>query len=98
MCHASMWRRQRYAAIMLLAAALATADAASALARGGHGGGRGGHAGGHGIHLGHGSAGGIGGGSFARGGRNTNDKHVHAASDELDKLLNTRMKNICRGC
>lgn len=51
---------------------------------GGHGFG-GGHGGMHGVH-------------FAGGGRHGNDSYIKAASDERDKLLNAKLKNICRGC
>ncbi|MGO4715009.1 hypothetical protein [Bradyrhizobium sp. 2TAF24] len=71
----------------------AAGGAPPAIARGG---GHGGHLGGRGLHLGDGG-GGMGGG-FARDGRKADDKYVHAASDELDRLLNQRMKNICRNC
>jgi hypothetical protein len=54
-------------------------------ARGGHGG-RG--FGGHGIR----------GAPFADDRRHGNDAYVKAASDERDKLLNTKIKSICRGC
>jgi hypothetical protein len=37
------------------------------------------------------------GGHFA-GGRHGNDSSVKAASDDRDKLLNTKLKSICRGC
>jgi hypothetical protein len=55
-------------------------------ARGGHGPGRG--FGGHGMH----------GAPFAGDRRHGNDAYVRAASDERDRLLNTRIKSICRGC
>ena len=35
---------------------------------------------------------------FAGGRRRGNDNYVKAASDERDKLLNTKLKSICRGC
>jgi hypothetical protein len=56
-------------------------------ARGGHGfgGSYGGHGGMHGAH-------------FAAGGRHGNDPYIKAASDERDKLLNAKLKSICRGC
>ena len=51
---------------------------------------RGGHtpAGGHGVHR----------GQFASDRRGGNDAYGKAASDEADKLLNSRLKSICRGC
>jgi hypothetical protein len=57
--------------------------------------------GGHGFHHGSGSHemhGTHGGGSFAGNRRHGNDAYVKAASDEEDKLLNTKIKSICRGC
>jgi len=69
--------------------------AAPAAARGGHGfGGRGFHHGfgGHDMH------GGDGGGSSAGDRRHGNDAYVRAASEEEDKLLNTKIKSICHGC
>jgi hypothetical protein len=57
--------------------------------------------GGHGLHHGFGGHemhGRAGGGSFAGDRRHDNDGHVKAASDEEDKLLNTQIKSICRGC
>jgi hypothetical protein len=53
-------------------------------ARGGHGRGFGGH----GMH----------GPQFSGGRRHGNDSYIKAASDERDKLLNARLKSICRGC
>jgi hypothetical protein len=38
------------------------------------------------------------GNQFAGGGRHGNDDYVKAASAERDRLLNTQLKNICRGC
>jgi hypothetical protein len=53
--------------------------------------------GGHGFH--HGSGGGQRGeGSFASDRHHVNDAYVNAATQEEDKLLNTRIKSICRGC
>jgi len=55
--------------------------------------------GGHGFHHGlnghemHGAD-----GSFAGNRRHGNDAYVRAASEEEDKLLNTKIKSICRGC
>lgn len=84
----------------LLAAGLGAAFLAMltlpAEARGGHG--FGGHGfGGHG--MGHGFAGhGMHGAEFASDRRHGNDAYARAASDERDKLLNTQLKSICRGC
>ena len=69
---------------------LSIAMSAPAEARGGHGSHHG--FGGHEIH------GADGGGSFAGNRRHGNDAYVRAASDEEDKLLNTKIKSICRGC
>jgi hypothetical protein len=55
-------------------------------ARGGHGAVHG--LGGHGMH----------GEQFAGGRRRGNDNYVKAASEERDRLLNTQIKSICRGC
>jgi hypothetical protein len=55
-------------------------------ARGGHGFGRG--FGGHGMH----------GAQYAGDRRHGNDAYTKAASDERDKLLNAKLKSICRGC
>jgi hypothetical protein len=57
--------------------------------------------GGHGIHHGFGGhemPGADSGGSFAGNRRRGNDAYVKAASEEVDKLLNTKIKSICRGC
>jgi hypothetical protein len=72
---------------MLVAAAASAMRVPTAEARGG----------------GHGHDGGIGesgmhGGHFAGGKRRGNDSYIKAASDEKDRLLNTRLKSICRGC
>ncbi|WP_342728468.1 hypothetical protein AAFG07_18150 [Bradyrhizobium sp. B097] len=71
--------------LTLLAAATPPADA-----RGGHG-----HGGGlHGMH-----AGGVSrGGGFAADKRHADDPYTKAASDEEDRLLNSKLKSICRGC
>lgn len=53
-------------------------------ARGGHHGGFGGH---HGM-----------GGTFAGDQRHANDDYVKAAAEEEDKLLDSQIKSICRGC
>jgi hypothetical protein len=55
-------------------------------ARGGHGFGR--H---YGAHR-------MAGGGFASDRRHGDDAYVKAAAEEEDKLLNTRVKSICRGC
>lgn len=69
---------------------LSMAMAASAEARGSH---RFHHRfGGHEIHGADGS------GSFASDRRHGNDAYAKAASEEEDKLLNTKIKSICRGC
>jgi hypothetical protein len=57
--------------------------------------------GGRGFHHGPGSHemnGSDGGGAFAGNRRHGNDAYVRAASEEEDKLLNTKIKSICRGC
>ena len=35
---------------------------------------------------------------FAGGRRRGNDNYIKAASQEREKLLNTKLKSICRGC
>jgi hypothetical protein len=60
--------------------------AASAEARGGSG---------HGHGTGEWSEHGAGSGA---GRRHGNDSYMKAASQERDKLLNTKLKSICRGC
>jgi hypothetical protein len=67
---------------------LSIAVAAPAEARGGHGF--------HHGHSGHDRHGGDGGGSFA--GNRRDDAYAKAASEEEDKLLNTKIKSICSGC
>ena len=74
-----------------LALSLSSVLAPPAEARGGHGFGRGFH-GGHGIHQG------MYGDGLAGDRRHANDDYVKAASAERDKLLNTQIKSICRGC
>jgi len=73
-----------------LGLALLTISTLSADARGhgfgGHGFGRG--LGGHGMH----------GAEFAGGRRHGNGAYINAASEERDRLLNTQIKSICRGC
>ncbi|WP_050420818.1 hypothetical protein [Bradyrhizobium tropiciagri] len=69
--------------LMLLGAAMPPTDAR------GHG-----HSRLHGIH-----AGGVHrGGGLASDKRHGDDAYSKAASDEEDRLLNTRLKSICRGC
>lgn len=62
---------------------------------------RGGHHGGFGGHH-HGMAGGPGGGThgsaFASDQHHANDEYVNAAEQEEDKLLDSKIKSICRGC
>jgi hypothetical protein len=76
----------KYASMIALGATILLGLAASAEARGG-----GGHAheasewSEHGAHSGGGR-------------RHDNDSHMKAASEERDKLLNTKLKSICRGC
>jgi hypothetical protein len=43
---------------------------------------------GHGMHE----------SQFAGGRRHGNDSYMKAASEERDKLLNTQVNSICRGC
>lgn len=76
-----------------IAALLIGAAVLPAAARGGHGLGR--HFGGRGLARGFHSA---GRSSVATDGKRADDPYVKAASDELDKLLDTKMKCICRGC
>lgn len=38
------------------------------------------------------------GAEFAGGHHHGNDSHIKAASDEREKLLDTKLKSICRGC
>ena len=79
-----------------LAAAFSMMVTLPADARGGHG------FGGHGFG-GHGFGGGFGGhgmhgAQFAGDRRHGDDTYIKAASDERDKLLDTKLKSICRGC
>jgi hypothetical protein len=69
-----------------LATAILTLLTLSADARGIHGFGRG--VGGGGMH----------GGQLARDRRHGNDAYTNASSDETDKMLNSKLKSICRGC
>jgi hypothetical protein len=90
------WPDRIRAAVSILPAAclgavLLTIITLPAEARGGHGfEGHGfGHGfGGHGVH----------GAEFAGGRRHGNDTYAKAASEERDRLLDTRIKSICRGC
>jgi hypothetical protein len=59
---------------------------------------RGGHGFGHGFHGGGPHGAGAGGTPFAGDRRHGNDDYVKAASAERDRLLNTEIKSICRGC
>jgi hypothetical protein len=74
-------------ALLGLIAALPQADA-----RSGHHGGIGGH---HGTGGGGGPR---GSGAFAGDQRHANDDYVKAAAEEEDKLLDSKIKSICRGC
>ncbi len=69
-------------------AALLTIPALPADARGGHG------LGGHGMAHGFADSGRA---RFARG-RHGGDTYIKAASDERERLLDTQLKSICRGC
>jgi hypothetical protein len=40
----------------------------------------------------------VGGEHLAGGRRHGNDAYIKAASEEREKLLNTKLKSICRGC
>ena len=79
------------AAAAFLGAALVTISTFPADARGGHG------FGGHGSRHGFGGRG-MHGAKFSGGRRHGNDAYAKAASAEIDRLLNTRIKSICRGC
>jgi len=39
-----------------------------------------------------------GGAEFGGGRRHDHDSYIKAASDEREKLLNAKLKSICRGC
>jgi hypothetical protein len=69
-----------------LAAAFLTSLTAAADARGFHGLGR--------AFAGHGTR----GAQFAGDRRQGSDAYTKAASDEQDKLLNGKLRSICRGC
>ena len=56
-----------------------------------------------GFHGHHGMGGGMGAvsrgdGSLAGDQRHANDEYVKAAAEEEDKLLDSKIKSICRGC
>jgi hypothetical protein len=70
--------------LAVLAASIPAADA-----RGGHGAM---HT--HSMHVG----GASGAGGFAADRRHADDPYTKAASDEEDRLLNSKLKSICRGC
>jgi hypothetical protein len=81
-------RAARSAVIAItLGVACLTTWTLSADARGDHGFGRG-FRGGHGMH----------GPQFAGDRHHGNDAYTKAVSDERDKLLNSKLKSICRGC
>jgi len=71
------------ATLVLLAASTLSADA-----HGGHGFSHSPGFAGHGMH----------GAQFAGGRRHGNDDHIKAASEDRNRLLNTQIKSICRGC
>lgn len=71
----------------VLGFAICVSTASSAEARGG------GHGFGHAF-----AASGYGGAHFEHGRRRGNDQYVKSSSNELDKLLTKKLKNICRGC
>jgi hypothetical protein len=75
--------------IAALASALLAAFTLSAYARGGHG-----------FSHGAGSSRGFAshGAEFAGGRRHGNDSYIKAASEDRERLLNTQIKSICRGC
>jgi hypothetical protein len=77
---------QSTAAATVLGAVFVMTLTLAADARGGHGLGRG--FGGHGMH----------GPQFSGDRRHGNDTYIKAASDDRDKLLNAKLKSICRGC
>jgi len=72
--------------------ALLAASTLSANAHGGHGFS-------HGSGFSRDFAGrGMHGAQFSGGRRHGNDDHIKAASEDRDRLLNTQIKSICRGC
>lgn len=75
-----------------LALTMLAATMAAAGARGGHGGHSGFHM--HGMRVG--AAGGAG--AFTTDKRHADDPYTKAASEEEDRLLNNKLKSICRGC
>ncbi|HLG82897.1 MAG TPA: hypothetical protein VKY22_17935 [Bradyrhizobium sp.] len=75
---------------LALVALIAAVPAADARAR--HHGGSGGH---HGLA---GSGDPHRGGAFASDHRHADDNYVKAAAEEEDKLLDSKIKSICRGC
>jgi hypothetical protein len=84
-----MARKARFSAAAGLGAVLLAVSGLPADARGGHGGhgfGRG--FAGHGMH----------GAGFAADRRHADDAYIKAASEERDRLLDTQIKSICRGC
>ena len=83
--------RPAVVAVALVALAGGLAIPHSADARGGHGGGRG-------LHARHGGGGGMSGSGLASDRKHADDKYVKESSEELDKVLDTKIKNICRGC
>jgi len=87
-------------AVLTILALAAASGLSPTLARSRHHGGLGGHH--HGIGAGGLGAGGLGGGGI-RGGLasdqpHANDAYVNAAAQEEDKLLDSKIKSICRGC
>lgn len=76
---------------LILAMLAATLPAAGARG-GGHGHGGGMHS--HGMHVG----GADGAGAFAGDKRHADDAYTKAAAEEEDRLLNNKLKSICRGC
>jgi hypothetical protein len=87
-----MMRQAQFAGIAAtLGVAFLTGLTASADARGVHG--FGGELGRHSLY-----GRGMHGAQFAGDRRHGNDTYTKAASDEEDKLLNTKIKSICRGC
>jgi hypothetical protein len=82
---------RRLLTIAAVSLALLAACTLSAQARGGHG------FSGHGFE-GHGFEDRELGRQFAGGRRHGNDSYIKAASEEREKLLDTKLKSICRGC